>query len=437
MLDAIGVESIDELFDEIPSDLKIDRLKLPRGMGEMEISRLMRSRARQDGTPMCFAGAGAYEHHVPSAIWDIATRGEFYSAYTPYQAEASQGTLQVIYEYQSMMTALTGMAVSNASLYDGASALAEAILMAVRSNRKAQSRRILMPMTVHPVYRKVVHTLVDVLDIEIEEVAIDRSSGRLDGAALDAAVKTPFAALVIPQPNFFGVLEQVDSLTDLAHEHGGLVIGLVNPTALAILSPPGHWGQNGADMVCGEGQPLGIPLSSGGPYFGFLCCTQALVRQIPGRLVGRTTDVDGKDGFALTLQAREQHIRRDKAKSNICTNQGLMVTAATIYMAMMGDTGLEQVAAQSHQNLQGLLSKLAAHQIEPAFTAPVFHEVALRLPVAAAAVIERLAEQNIVAGYDLSRDLDDAENLLLVCVTETKTEADLDHFVAALIDACG
>ncbi len=437
MLDAIGVDSIEALFDEIPSDLKIDRLKLPCGMGEMEISRLMRSRACQDGMPMCFAGAGAYEHHVPSAIWEIATRGEFYSAYTPYQAEASQGTLQVIYEYQSMMTALTGMAVSNASLYDGASGLAEAILMAVRSNRKAKSKRILMPETVHPVYRKVVHTLVDVLDIEIEDIPFDRKTGRLDQAVLDVAVATPFAALVIPQPNFFGVLEQVDLLTNQAHQHGGLAIGLVNPMALAILTPPGDWGEQGADIVCGEGQPLGIPLSSGGPYFGFLCCTQALVRQIPGRLVGRTTDLDGKDGFALTLQAREQHIRRDKANSNICTNQGLMVTAATIYMAMMGDTGLQQVAATSHQSLHQLLELLKPHQIEPAFSAPVFHEVALRLPVAAATVIERLAEQGIVAGYDLSRDLNDADNLLLVCVTETKTEDDLHLFTQALSDACG
>ncbi len=435
MLDIIGAGSIDELFDEIPESLKVGKLNLPAGMSEMEISRLMRRRAAQDGTPDCFVGAGAYEHHIPAAIWDITTRGEFYSAYTPYQAEASQGTLQVIYEYQSMITALTAMDVSNASQYDGASALAEAVLMAVRANRKAKSRRILMPATVNPVYRKVVHTLVDVLDIEIVEMEFDHSSGRLDADSLATYLEEPFAALVIPQPNFFGSLELADQLTDLAHDHGGLVIAVVNPLAMAILKPPGEWGESGADIVCGEGQPLGIPLSSGGPYFGFLCCQEKLVRQIPGRLVGRTTDMDGKEGFTLTLQAREQHIRRDKAKSNICTNQGLMVTAATIYMAMMGSEGLEQIASTCHQNLRKLVEKLAPHGISLRYTSPTFHEAVLQLPVAAEQVIDTLAEQNIVAGYALSRDYDEAENLLLVCVTETKTEKDLDAFVSSLTAA--
>ena len=331
MLAAIGAESIEALFDEIPAELRNARLsEVPEGISEMEIARLMQARAAQDGQPLCFAGAGAYEHHIPAAVWELTTRGEFYSAYTPYQAEASQGTLQLLYEYQSMMAGLTGMEVSNASLYDGASALAEAVLMAVRANRKSKSKRILVPRTVHPVYRKVARTIVQNQGIELVEIDYDRKGGHIDPAALPGE-PGDFAALVVPQPNFFGVLEDVDALTDWAHAHGALLIASVNPTALAILTPPGEWGEAGADIACGEGQPLGAPLSPGGPYFGFMCCKQAHVRQMPGRIIGRTVDLDGKPGFALTLQAREQYIRRSKATSNICTNRGLLTTAATIY----------------------------------------------------------------------------------------------------------
>ncbi len=321
MLDTIGVSSIDDLFDEIPASLRNDSLKIvPEQATEMEVSRLMHARAAQDGQPLCFMGAGAYDHHIPSAVWELTTRGEFYTAYTPYQAEASQGTLQLLYEYQTMMASLNGLDVSNASLYDGASALAEAVLMAVRANRKSKSKRILMPRTVHPDYRKTVTTIVAKQGITLELIDYDRKSGAVDAAALPAD-PGDFAALVIPQPNFFGVLEDVDALTDWAHQHKALVIGVVNPIALAVLKPPGEWGTEGADIACGEGQPLGIPMSSGGPYYGFMCCKQVYVRQMPGRIIGRTVDLEGKPGFTLTLQAREQHIRRSKATSNICTNQ--------------------------------------------------------------------------------------------------------------------
>ena len=433
MLTAIGVESIEELFDEIPAELRSSGLKsVPPGINEMDISRLMQERAEQDKSTLCFAGAGAYEHHIPAAVWEITTRGEFYSAYTPYQAEASQGTLQLLYEYQTMMTSLTGMDISNASLYDGASALAEAVLMAVRANRKSKSKRILLPCTVHPAYRKVAHTIVHNQGIKLEELDYDVAGGYLDPASLPTE-PGDVTALVIPQPNFFGVLEEVNTLTDWAHQHNMLVIAVVNPTSLAILTPPGQWGERGADIVCGEGQPLGAPLSSGGPYFGFMCCRQDYVRQMPGRIIGRTTDLDGKPGYTLTLQAREQHIRRSKATSNICTNQGLLVTAATIYMALLGPQGLERVAASSHANSRNLAEKLTAIEgIEKVFNRPSFHENLYRFELPVADVMRALAAQGIVGGVDVMEDYPELGNCLLICATETKSEADLDSFVEAL-----
>lgn len=435
MLAAIGVERIDDLFDEIPAELRIEDLDVPESENEMGISRIMRGYAERDGHPLCFAGAGAYQHHIPAAVWELTTRGEYYTAYTPYQAEASQGTLQVIYEYQSMMAKLTAMEVSNASLYEGASALAEAALMAVRCNRKSKSRRVLVPSSVNPAYRRVLQAIVASQDIEIVELDFDARTGATDPQALSSFEEQEITAMVVPQPNYFGVLEPVDTLTDLAHELGAIVIGVINPTALALLSPPGDWGGEGADIVCGEGQPLGIPLSSGGPYFGILCCKQKYVRQMPGRLVGRTTDLDGKQGFALTLQAREQHIRRAKATSNICTNQGLAVTAATIYMALMGPHGLEQVALACHQNTHLLTARLTAiHGVEREFTGPSFHEIVLRLPISAERVIERLAEQNIVAGVALGKDYDGLENCLTICATELRVEQEIELYAAALAD---
>ncbi len=438
MLEAIGVESIDDLFDEIPNDLRHDLgdekplAKVPEGLPESDVARLMHARANVDGAPLCFIGAGAYEHHIPAAVWEITTRGEFYSAYTPYQAEASQGTLQLLYEFQTMMASLTGMDVSNGSLYDGASSLAEAVLMAVRANRKSKSKRILLPRTTHPHYRKTANTIVKNQGITLEELDYDREGGHIDPASLSDD-PGDFAALVIPYPNFFGVLEEVDVLTDWAHQHGALVIAVVNPLALGLLKSPAQWGETGADIVCGEGQPLGVPMASGGPYYGIMCCKQALVRQMPGRIVGRTVDLDGKPGYTLTLQAREQHIRRSKATSNICTNQGLMVTASTIHMALLGAEGLKRAAAQSHANKQQLVKKLSAVDgVRNTFNRPSFHEAVIQLKLPVNDVLDSLAASNILGGYSLAEDYPELGNALLVCATETKNETDIEFYAENL-----
>ncbi|MCG6868084.1 MAG: aminomethyl-transferring glycine dehydrogenase subunit GcvPA [Gammaproteobacteria bacterium] len=433
MLATIDVDSIDILFDEIPRELRVEALDgIPSPLSEMEVTRLMSERAERDQVALNFIGAGAYEHHIPAAVWQIATRGEFYTAYTPYQPEASQGTLQIIYEYQSMMTELTAMDVSNASLYDGASALAEAVLMAVRTNRKAGSRKILMPRTVHPAYRDTVRTLTAPQDIECVEVPFNTRTGRVDPETLDRWANKGAVALVIPQPNYFGVLEEVDALTDWTARNGILAIGLVNPLSLGLLRPPGEWADNGVDIACGDGQPLGSPLSSGGPYFGFLCTRQNMVRQMPGRLVGRAIDADGKPGFVLTLQAREQHIRRSRATSNICTNQGLLVTAATIHMALLGPDGLERVARACYENTHELArGLLEIDSVSPLFGGEYFHEAALKIDRPVEALLESLAEDGILGGHPLTADYPELPDGLLVCATETKTRADLDRMVDA------
>tara|TARA_R110000787_G_scaffold31696_2_gene83877 strand:- start:1057 stop:2418 length:1362 start_codon:yes stop_codon:yes gene_type:complete len=434
MLERIGAPSIEALFDEIPADLRYGKLKgVPDALSEMDVTRLMSERAAQDGRLINFCGAGAYEHHIPAAVWEITTRGEFYSAYTPYQAEASQGTLQLLYEYQTMMSELTGMEVSNASLYDGASALAEALLMAARANRTNPSMRVLLPQALHPYYREVVQSCTSAQGIVCEMLPIDPASGKTDIKSLDAIAGDAPTAVVIAQPNFFGLMEDVDALTDWAHERNALVVAVVNPVSLALLKPPGQWGSKGADIVCGEGQPLGAPLASGGPYFGFLTARQALVRQVPGRIVGRTVDVDGKQGFALTLQAREQHIRRAKATSNICTNQGLLVTAATIHLSLLGPQGLAKVASSCVQNTRKLVDSLCQIDgVERIFDGAHFHETALRLPKKVAPVLEALAEQGIFGGFDLSRHFPELGDALLVCATETRNEADIQQYQATL-----
>src|SRR3569623_1132722 len=396
MLDAIGVDSVEALFDEIPAALRAGLQEVPAGLAELEVARLMKARAAADDGTLCFIGAGAYEHHIPAAVWEITTRGEYYTAYTPYQAEASQGTLQLLYEYQTMMAGLTGMDVSNASLYDGASALAEAVLMAVRANRRSKSKRILMPATVHPHYRKVVHAIVHTQGIELVDIPYCSKAGHVLASALEAFAGEDFAALVIPQPNFFGVLEEVDVLTDWAHANGA-------------------------------------PVSPGGPYFGFMCCRQEGVRQMPGRIVGRTVDLEGKPGFTLTLQAREQHIRRAKATSNICTNQGLVVTAATIYMSLVGAEGLARVAAASHANTARLKELLAAVPgVSAVFSGPCFHEPVLRLPRPADEVLAALAARGIVGGFNLKHDYPELGEVIELWSTETKCAADLDAYRSAL-----
>jgi len=466
MLAVIGAPSTDALFGEIPPELRCKGLsQVPERISEMEIARLMHGRAAQDGQLLNFVGAGAYEHHIPAAVWEITTRGEFYSAYTPYQAEASQGTLQLLYEYQSMMCALTGLDVSNASMYDGASALAEALLMAVRANGANSSGKVLMPKAVHPFYREVVGSITEAQGIEPILLEYDPTRGNTTADQLKAYEGQGITAVVIAQPNFFGVLEDVDAITDWAHANGAMVVAVVNPVSLALLKPPSEWGSpdtalersdvgegeaagdgparpqsartiagsRGADIACGEGQPLGAPLASGGPYFGFLTAKQQFVRQMPGRIVGRTVDLAGKPGYTLTLQAREQHIRRSKATSNICTNQGLLVTAATIHMSLLGPEGLTRVAAHSMNNTQALVQRLIAIPgVELLFSGDGFHEAVIRLPRAVAPVLAALAKQGILGGFDLSRDYPELGHALLVCATETKTAEDLSRYAEAL-----
>ena len=434
MLAAIGVSEVEALFDEIPAALRVRSLeRIPEGMNEQQVLQLMQQRASQDGRPLNFIGAGAYEHHIPAAVWAIITRGEFYSAYTPYQAEASQGTLQSIYEFQSMITALTGMEVANASMYDGATAVAEACLMAVRANRRSQSARILMPRSVHPNYRAVTQAMTGNQGLKLEEQAYVRERGQTSLTALAPLAGQDLTALVIQQPNFFGVLEDVDALCDWAHAQGAVVIAVVNPTSLALLKPPGQWGQRGADIVVGDGQPLGCPLSSGGPYFGFMATRQEYVRQMPGRIVGRTVDLDGRPGFTLTLQAREQHIRRGKATSNICTNQGLLMMAGTIYLGLMGAGGLERVATACMARTAELVAALTRLPgVRPGFSSARFHEAVLLLERPVAPILETLSAAGIEGGLDLAPWYPELGPALLVCATEMRSSADIATYAAAL-----
>ena len=433
MLSTIGVDSIDALFDEIPANLRAGRLeRVPAGVSEMTMLQTLGARAAADEAGLCFLGAGCYDHHIPAAVWDLTSRGEFMTAYTPYQAEASQGTLQLIYEFQSMMTALTGLDVSNASVYDGASGLAEAVLMAIRANRGASTRKVLVAETVHPHYRRALASIVASQGVELVELPMN-DAGVIDPASL--AAQSDAAAVVVQQPNFFGLLEDVDALTDGAAGNGALTVAVVNPLSLALLEAPGSWGSAGADIACGDGQPFGIPMASGGPSFGFICAKKALVRQMPGRIIGRTTDLEGRTGFTLTLQAREQHIRRGKATSNICTNQGLLVTAATIHLSLLGSAGIAAVAGSCHANTRTLVGKLCAIDgVSARFDGPFFHERVLELPVNAAVVVERLLERGVLGGLALGDHYPGMDNSLLICATEQRTEADIDTYARVLVE---
>ncbi len=434
MLDRIGVQSIDDLFDEIPATLRIDALAgVPEALSEMDVARLAGERATADGRSINFIGAGAYEHHIPAPVWALVTRGEIYSAYTPYQAEASQGTLQIMYEYQSMIAGLTAMDVSNASLYDGASGLAEACLMAVRSHRRSKTARILVPATVNPTWRRVASAITEGQGVELTELPYSAGQGTTNVESLAQFAGQDVTAIVIQQPNFFGQLEDVDALTRWARANGALVIAAVNPVSLGLLVPPGEWGDGGADIACGDAQPFGVPLSSGGPYVGFMACRMEHVRQMPGRIAGRTVDVEGKPGFTLTLQAREQHIRRGKATSNICTNQGLLMSAATIHLALLGPAGLERVARACVARTKQLAEALARLPfVRLAFAGPRFHEAVMLLDRPAAPLLESLAAEGIVGGYDLSRDYPELGHALLVCATETRNAADIDRYARSL-----
>lgn len=435
MLDSIHVKDTQALFDEIPPSLLYDSLKnIPEGMSEMAMLQHAQHLANQNTNGTCFVGAGSYEHHIPAAVWDIASRGEFLTAYTPYQAEASQGTLQLLYEFQTMIAELTGMDVANASMYDGATALAEAVLMAVRLNRHSQSNRILVVGTLNPLYRETLETIVRTQHIEVVTLPFDPTTCITPLDALKQYAEEDITALVIAQPNFFGCLEQVDALCDWAHSHDIIRIACVNPVSLGLLKPPRLWGEHGVDIVCGEGQPFGSPMASGGPYFGFFSARMEHVRQMPGRIIGRTVDKDGKPGFTLTLQAREQHIRRGKATSNICTNQGLLVTAATIHMSLLGPEGLAQVAKQCHLNTRKLVTALTKIPgVELVSNTPFYHEALLRLNKPVDVVLQTLSRLGIHGGYPVEHYFPQLANTLLVCATEMRTEQEIDWYAQQLM----
>ncbi len=434
MLESINAPNIEALFDEIPSSLQYAGFKdIPLGIGEMAMLKQAQQLADKNKNGICFMGAGSYEHHIPAAVWDITSRGEFLTAYTPYQAEASQGTLQLLYEYQTMITELTGMDVANASMYDGATALAEAVLMAVRVNRHSKTNRILVAGTIHPLYRETLETIVCNQHIEVITLPFDLNLGITPIHALEQYRGEDITALVVAQPNFFGGLEQVDAMSDWAHANQTISIACVNPVSLGLLKPPGLWGANGVDIVCGEGQPFGAPMASGGPYYGFFSTKMAHVRQMPGRLIGRTLDKEGNPGYTLTLQAREQHIRRGKATSNICTNQGLLVTAATIHMSLLGAEGLLQVAQRCHHNTHELVSKLTEIEgVELVFSAPYFHEALLRFNKPTKTILRGLLDRGITGGYAIDPHYPMLQNTLLVCATEMRTEEDIAQYVHAL-----
>lgn len=441
MLATLGFESLDDLFAEIPGELLLDEpIALPSGLeqalGEHGLLELMQVRAGQDRPLCCFAGAGAYEHAIPQVVGQLLGRGELYSPYTPYQAEASQGSLQIMFEFQSMMAELLAVDVVNASVYDGASALAEAILMALRCHKKGL-HRVLVAEGVHPVYRQVAATITSRLGVEIITLPRDKS-GRMDEAAWRALQATEVAAVVIAQPNFYGVLEEPDALVDWAQAGGALAIAVVNPLCAAVLRPPGQWGRRGVDIVCGEAQGLGLPLSGGGPYLGFLGCKMAHVRQLPGRLVGESRDRQGRRAFTLTLQAREQHIRRARATSNICTNQGLCVVASAMTMALLGPQGLASKAATCHARTRELAERLVRISgVRRVFSAPFFHEVVLDLGVVAEPVWQRLADHGFLAGYPLGRWDKTLEQCLLLCATEARSSAEIEGLAGAMSKVLG
>jgi glycine dehydrogenase subunit 1 len=431
MLAAVGVDDVKEFFSAIPQHIRFPRLDLPPVLTEMEAAARLgdlasRNLAASNGN--VFLGAGSYNHYVPATVGQILARGEFYTAYTPYQPEVAQGTLQVIYEFQSMVAELFGMEVANASMYDGATALAEAALMAVSSSRKRH--RIVITGTVHPNYRDVLRTYLSGLPVELVELPLPERGFVTRAEDVVPHLGDNLACLVIQYPSFFGGIEDVAAMADAAHGAGGQLVVSTYPVPLGLLESPGVLG---ADVVAAEGQALGVAQSYGGPYVGLLASRQQLVRQMPGRLAGITTDQDGKRGFVLTLQTREQHIRREKATSNICTNQGLMATAATVYMATLGPDGFREVATRSYQNAHYLAQRLSAVPgYEVVLDAPFFHEFVVRTPVPAAEVNASLLEVGIVGGLDLGRVEDRFADMLLLCCTELNNREGIDRFVDAL-----
>jgi glycine dehydrogenase subunit 1 len=430
MLDAIGVTSVEDLFADIPAAVRSTSFDLPPPLTEQEVrAELSRLAGRNQVPAVSFLGAGAYRHLVPSVVMEVIGRSEFATAYTPYQPEVSQGTLQSIYEFQSLICELTGMEVASASHYDGATATAEAALMACRLTRR---HRVAISTAVAPQVRAVLATYCSGPAVEIVEISADLAEGGTGLTPVDAAVAAlddSIACVVIQHPNFFGGLEPMRELADAAHAVGAQLVAVVEPTSLALLEPPGSYG---ADIVAAEGQPLGIPLSYGGPYVGLMAARMASVRQMPGRLVGATRDAQGRKGYVLTLQAREQHIRREKAASNICTNQALCALAATAYLTAVGPEGLREVAELSSVQARHVAAGIERAGLgERRFSAPYFAEVAIRLPDASRRHAA-LAERGIVAGYPLWRDYPELADTLLLAATELTTDDDVATLVAAL-----
>ena len=421
LLAAVGLSSVDELFADIPDDYRNPPLRLPDPMSELEIQRelgAMAGRNRPLSSGPSFLGAGSYYHFIPSIVKAVMTRGEFLTAYTPYQPEVSQGTLQVIFEFQTMISALYGMEVANAGMYDGATSLAEAVLMACRVTRRQQ---VVVSDTVAPAYRQVIATYCQAQGIAIDIVPT---------ADIGASVTEATAGVVAQYPNFYGGLDDLAGLAATAHDDGALLVVSADPLAMGMLKPPGEFG---ADIVTGEGQPIGIPPSFGGPYLGLFSCKQQYIRQMPSRLVGRTTDTQGRTGYVLTLQTREQHIRRERATSNICTNEALYALASTIYLAAMGRHGLRQVAELCYHKAHYAASAIAGLD---GYSLPqsgeFFQEFVVSCPESPAKINRRLMERNILGGLDVS---DRFDNGMLLCVTEMNARQDIDALVDALAAA--
>lgn len=428
MLAAIGVDSFAELFADVPEVVRFPELDLPEAVSEMEILDELQALADRNVNAHqypSYLGAGAYDHFIPSAVRELLRRGEFYTAYTPYQPEVSQGTLQAIFEFQSLIAHLTGMEVANASVYDGATALAEAVNMALNHHREKRRRIVLAP-TVHPEYRQVVETYmrgndVDIVGSELFQQGVE---------SLAELVDDDTAIVAVQYPDFVGHINDYSRVGKRAHEVGALFCVVVNPTAMGLLKPPGEFG---ADIVVGEGQPLGIPLSYGGPYLGLFATKEEYVRKMPGRLVGETTDVRGQRGYVLTLTPREQHIRRARATSNICTNQGLMALAATLYLSALGKHGLKQVAELCYHKAHYLAERIEELDGYTVWNKrPFFHEFVVKAPLPVAELNRRLLERGIIGGYDLGDWREQFKDHVLLAVTERNSRAQLDQLVQAL-----
>ena len=431
MLAAIGAKSIEELFAMVPAELRLNRpLDIPPAMSELELTQHMSALAAKNshsGQEVCFLGGGSYDHFVPAVVDEIASRGEFYTSYTPYQPEVSQGNLQVVFEYQSMMTRLTGLDVSNASLYDGGSASAEAVLMAISAT--SRDGKVVLAASVHPEYRQTIATYLK--DLSTEVVSIGTPNGITRPEDLAAAVDGETACVVIQQPNFFGCIEDAAALAKIAHDAGALVVAVFDPISLGLLKRPGGWG---ADIAVAEGHTLGTPMQYGGPFLGIMTCRESLVRRMPGRIAGQTVDRRGKRCFVLTLQTREQHIRREKATSNVCTNQGLFALRATIYLALLGPQGLRETANLCLQKSRYAADELCRNErFERAFTAPTLKEFVIRDRQGRVdELLTGALEAGFLAGVPLGHWYPDHSDCFLVAVTEKRTKSEIDALARSL-----